>query len=343
MFRGQKKVLSVIIGKDRTLMWSCSIDADFGKGDFALVPDDGKPDFFCFYRGEAVLLDSARWGCAFEDGVPAVALPVFQAVGLDGAAFFLDDGDERDVSFPVETDFPPGLSDGGMRGPGGGEVVVAGEVAYAVVVAPRVFGGLVASDVAAGDGRVALGHRLRGPFMMPESAYLTERFDGVGIHLSVAVRGDVEDEVAVGVVVGTYVFLDEPADVAELVGRHGFLPEPCALERQAGEGRQPVLAGAYLLPCALLIRLDVGVEECLAGVFGGIEVHDEAVGLQALDVVVDVRERDVVVADARPGGVPAVDDEGRDVAVVREKFLELGLDELRVLGLDVSRTDAVVW
>ena len=45
---------------------------------------------------------------------------------------------------------------------------------------------------------------------------------------------------------------------------------------------------------------------------------------------------------ARPGRIPAVDDERRDVAVVREKLLELRLDELRVLGLDVSGADAVV-
>ena len=53
-------------------------------------------------------------------------------------------------------------------------------------------------------------------------------------------------------------------------------------------------------------------------------------------------ERDFIIRDAGPRGVPAIDDECRDVAIVRKEFMQLRLDEISMLlGFDVARTDAM--
>ena len=92
----------------------------------------------------------------------------------------------------------------------------------------------------------------------------------------------------------------------------------------------------------MFVRFDVGVEQCLARVLGCIEVHDEAVGLQAFDVVVDFREWYFFVGDARPGCIPAVDDESGNLAIVGEEFTQLCLDVLCMAWFYMAGANAVV-
>ena len=251
---------------------------------------NGDADFFCADGVEVMLFEAAVRSLSFEDCIPVFAAFVFEAIGLHAAFSFFENGDQRYLFFALQIHFPPWGVYGGMGGPGGGEIVVAGEIADAVVVTPAAFGGTVLGEVATDDGDLAGWDRLCGACMLPELAYLAKCFDGIVVHQAFSIRGYVEHEVAVGLIVGADVFLDEPSYVLEFVCRHGFLPEPGALYAQAGHCGEVVFAGVYLLPGALFIRFDVGVEQCLAGILGCIEVHDEAVGLQALDVFVDFLE-----------------------------------------------------
>lgn len=259
---------------------------------------NGDADFFCADGFEVVLLEAVLWGLSFVECMPVFSSFVFEAIGLHAAFLLFEDGDLRDLFLAFQIHFPPWVVDGRMGGPGGSEIVVAGEIADAVVVTPTAFGRAVLGDVATDDGGFALGDCLCGAGMLPELAYLAKCFDGIVVHQAFSVRGDVEDEVAVCFVVGSDVFLDEPAYVLEFVCRHRFLPEPGALYAQAGQGGEAVFAGIYLLACALFVRFDVGVEQCLTRVLGCIEVHDEAVGLQAFDEVVDFLEWYFFVGDA---------------------------------------------
>ena len=283
-----------------------------------------------------------RGGVAFEEGLPAAGAEGLEAVALQAVGVAVGDDDEVEGGLAPEGDAPPGGDDLAVGVPAGAEIVVVGKVVDGIVVAPRALGGTVLGEVAADDGGGGLGEVGDVAGARPQAANLFQGGESVGIHEAVAVGGDVEDEGAVGVAVGLDVVAHELGGVLEAVGGEAGLPEPAALQGQAGEGGQTVLAGADALACALFVGLDVGVEEGLAGVFGSVEVHDEAVGLERLDVAVDVLEGDVVVGDAAPGGVPAVDDEGADGAVVGEQLGELVLDQLDVAGLDAVGAQTVV-
>jgi len=62
--------------------------------------------------------------------------------------------------------------------------------------------------------------------------------------------------------------------------------------------------------------LDIGVAERRAGILTGVVVDDETVGLMTLDVVVDLAKGNLIVGDPAPTGVPAVEDDGGDLAII---------------------------
>ena len=307
-----------------------------------MMPFYGNADFFCFDGREVMLLDTTLGSYSLEDGVPAFPLLVFHFICLNTAFRFLDNSHERDALLALQVDFPPRLFDRRMRGPSRGEIIIVGEIAYSVVVAPTVFCGLALGEVVFDDGGITFRDGFRRPFMPPDLADLAKRFDGIIVHQALTIGGNIEDEVAISFIIGTDILLDKPTNTLESVCRHRLLPEPSALDTQASKSRKAVLAGAYLLSCTLLIRLDVGVEECLARILGCIQVHNKTIGLQTLDVVVNLLERDFIVRYARPRSVPTIDDECRNIAIIGEKLFQLSLDELGMLRFDVPRTDAVV-
>jgi len=163
---------------------------------------------FGFNGGEGVLFQSARGGRTFEEGGPLALVQVFQAVLLDGSGLLLQNGDALEGLFAVQGDFPPGLLNQGMRLPGVSKVIIVGKVAYHAVIAPAVFCRLVLGDIGGDDGGVALGNGLRGSFVLPHTANLTERLQGVIVHQTVPVGGYVQDKVAIGIIIRYNILLN---------------------------------------------------------------------------------------------------------------------------------------
>ena len=117
----------------------------------------------------------------------------------------------------------------------------------------------------------------------------------------------------------------------------GALRGVSPLEGVARHRREVVVLGRYPLPGALLIAPDVGIEEGVLRIFGSVEVHHQAVRLQALDERVDLRERDLRIGDPAPGSVPAVEHDGIDRSIAGEELPQLGLDECCLFGGEGQR------
>ena len=91
------------------------------------------------------------------------------------------------------------------------------------------------------------------------------------------------------------VFLHEHFRVLHRRLREVRLPEPCFLDREAGQCRKSIAFLVNVLTCTLFVGLDVGVEQCVGRVFGGIQVHHKALGLDGFYQCVDFFERNLVV------------------------------------------------
>lgn len=261
------------------------------------------------------------------NGLPTAFTRPFNHEFLQPAGFRSGDDDRTEDRPRCQRDTPPGLADFGTGDPRGGEVVVIGEVHQVHVIGPGGVAGFPDGEVDPRDRGRGLGnvHKVAG--VLPDTADPGHGGDGIVVDEAVPVRRRVEDIGAVGLVIGDDVVPDDGIDILQRGGRELLLPEPGALERVAGHRGETVHIGGNLLSGTLLVAADVGIEQRLLRILGPVQVHDQAVGLDALDVVVDFREGDVFVRNPAPGGVPAVEHDGIDGTVAGKEFLELGLDE----------------
>ena len=104
--------------------------------------------------------------------------------------------------------------------------------------------------------------------------------------------------------------------------RVSLLPEPSFGKGRTGEGRH-VATFWDLLPRILLKGLHIGVVESTGRILTGIEVADQAVGLQVLDMLINLVERHFFIRDAAPRRIPAIGDEDVDFAVAGEQLRQL--------------------
>ena|GEM_PF-4174857 len=119
----------------------------------------------------------------------------------------------------------------------------------------------------------------------------------------------------------------------------GF-PEPAIGEGDAGLGRDRAFGG-WVLTSVLLEGFDVTVVERGRGVLACVELGNDAVWLEFFHEGVYFVERDFGVGDPAPGGVPSIEYEHGDFAVVCEEFGELVFDELDFFGRDIEVADVV--
>ncbi len=164
--------------------------------------------------------------------------------------------------------------------------------------------------------------------------------DDVGGKFAFAVRGGVENEVAVCLVLGDKPLIDDGFERFERAIFVAGFPEPAIGEGDAGLGGDGAI-GWEVLACVLFERFDIGVVERGWGILAGVELGDNAVGLEFFDEGVDFVERDFGVRDSAPGGIPAIENEHCDFSVVGEKFGELIFDELDFFGCDIVVPDIV--
>ena len=122
--------------------------------------------------------------------------------------------------------------------------------------------------------------------VLPNLAYALQRVDAILIHQAVTVRGGVQDVGAVGVVVRDDVLGHDLVNILQGRARELGLPEPGLLQRVAGHRRELVGLRGDLLAGALLVAADVGVKQSLGRVFRPVQIHHQAVRLDALDEVI---------------------------------------------------------
>ena len=122
--------------------------------------------------------------------------------------------------------------------------------------------------------------------VLPDLADAFQGIYAVLIHQAVAVRGGVQDVGAVGVVVRDDVLGHDLVNILQGRARELGLPEPGLLQRVAGHRRELVGLRGDLLAGALLVAADVGIEQSLGRVFRPVQIHHQAVRLDALDEVI---------------------------------------------------------
>src|SRR5277367_2648520 len=109
-------------------------------------------------------------------------------------------------------------------------------------------------------------------------------------------------------------------------GRHRFemsirvslLPEPFISKRHTGKGWH-LAALRNLLPSILLERLNVGVVESTRRILASIQVADQAIGLQALDMLINLMKRNFFVCNSAPRSIPAIGNENVNFPVFTEQ------------------------
>jgi len=99
--------------------------------------------------------------------------------------------------------------------------------------------------------------------------------------------------------------------------RVSLLPEPSFRKGRTGEGRH-VASFWDLLPGILLKSLHIGIVESARRILTGIEIADQAVGLEILNVLIDLVERYLFIRDATPRRIPAICDEDINFSIARE-------------------------
>src|SRR5258708_32550330 len=93
-----------------------------------------------------------------------------------------------------------------------------------------------------------------------------------------------------------------------------LFPEPTVRKGHTRKGRH-VAVFRDLLSGILLKRLHIGVVESARRILTGVEVAEEAVGLQVLDVLIDFPERHLLIRDAAPRRIPSIGDEDVDLSI----------------------------
>ena len=267
------------------------VDSEFGEGEETGPFGETDADGVGVNLVETVHLHAALSRCGpAEDRMPGTFVEIFNDIFLHHAGLWLGHHDHIDEGAWVELDFPERLFDFGAGDPAGAEVVVVGEIHDVHVVGPGGVARFADGDVDVGDRLHCLGdiHDVAG--VLPDLADAFKGIDAVLVHKTVAVRGGVQDVGAVGVVVRDDVALHDLVHVFQRRRRELGLPEPGLLQRVAGHRRELVCLRGDLLSGALLVAADVGVEQSLGRVFRPVQVHHQAVRLDAFDEVIKLRE-----------------------------------------------------
>src|SRR5258708_7919937 len=100
--------------------------------------------------------------------------------------------------------------------------------------------------------------------------------------------------------------------------RVSLLPEPSIGKSHTRKSRY-VAALWDLLPGILLKGLHIGIVESARRILTGIEVADQAVGLQVLDMLVNLMERHLFICDTAPRSIPAIGDEDVNLSITTEQ------------------------
>src|SRR5260370_2423282 len=119
-----------------------------------------------------------------------------------------------------------------------------------------------------------------------------------------------------------------------------LFPEPTARKGHTRKGRY-VAVFRDLLSGILLKRLHIGIVESARRILTGVEIAEQAVGLQILDMLIDLRERYLFISNTAPRCIPSISNEDVDLSIAGEQFRQLISDELYLGRSDVEMADIV--
>src|SRR5260221_3695381 len=119
-----------------------------------------------------------------------------------------------------------------------------------------------------------------------------------------------------------------------------LIPEPIICKGHARKGRH-VAVLRNLLSGILLKRLHIGIVESARRILTGVEVTEQTIGLQVLDMLIDLLKRYLLIRDAAPRRIPSVGDEDIHLSIAREQLRQLILDELYLRRSHVEMADIV--
>src|SRR5713226_1137824 len=135
--------------------------------------------------------------------------------------------------------------------------------------------------------------------------------------LPFAVRWSVQNQVAVSEIQWPKPLVNDSLHRLERSIRVSLLPEPSFGKGRTGEGRH-VATFWDDLTGILLKSLHIGIVESARRILTGIEIAEQAVGLQVLDMGVDLMERYLFISDAGPRRIPSIGDEDVDFSIAGE-------------------------
>src|SRR5580693_10194027 len=119
-----------------------------------------------------------------------------------------------------------------------------------------------------------------------------------------------------------------------------LFPEPTVREGHTRKGRH-VAVFRNLLSGILLKRFHIGIVESARRILTGVEIAEQAVGLQILYMLIDLLERHLFISDTAPRCIPSIGDEDVDLSIAGEQFRQLISDELYLGRSDVEMADIV--
>src|SRR6266481_3260815 len=176
--------------------------------------------------------------------------------------------------------------------------------------------------------------------MLPRLADLFQAAHNVGRKASFTGRGSIQNQVAVSSIQRVKPLFHNGRHGLEMSIRVSLFPEPTIREGHTRKGRH-VTVHRDLLSGILLKRLHIGIVESARRILTGVEVAEQAVGLQTLDMLIDLRERYLFISNTAPRCIPSISDEDVDLSIAGEQFRQLISDELYLGRSDVEMADIV--
>src|SRR5713226_8862391 len=174
--------------------------------------------------------------------------------------------------------------------------------------------------------------------MLPRLADLFQPAHNVRREASLTGRGSIQNQVAVSAIQRLKPLVHHGRHGLESSIRVPLLPEPTICKGHTRKGRY-VAVLRNLLPGILLKRLHIGIVESARRILTGVEVTEQTIGLQVLDMLIDLLERHLLIRDAAPRRIPSIGDEDVDLSIAVEQLRQLIFDELYLGRSDVEMAD----
>src|SRR5580698_387220 len=141
--------------------------------------------------------------------------------------------------------------------------------------------------------------------MLPSLPNLFQPAHNIGRQAYLTIRRSIQNQIAMSAIQRLKPLVHHSCHRLEMAVDVLLFPEPPVRKCHTRQSWY-IAALRDLLSGILLKRLHVGIVESARRILAGVEVADQAIGLQVLDVVIDLAERYLFIRDTAPWRVPAI-------------------------------------